>query len=222
MADPYAVLEVLPSATAAEIKAAYRRLVKQHHPDAGGDDQRMLALNAAWEVLSDVERRRAHDRTRLRSGRSTTAPDLRRAAAEHNRAVEADDALVRWLRQVYAPIDRLLGEVINPFPNQFKALSADPYDDELMESFCSYLESSGRRIERIKELFQSLPTPPSAGGFGLSVYHCFSEVEDALAELERYTMGYVDNYLHDGREMLREAKQRRKRLQDERRRLEIV
>ena len=118
MADPYAVLEVLPSATAAEIKAAYRRLVKQHHPDAGGDDQRMLALNAAWEVLSDVERRRAHDRTRLRSERSTTAPDLRRAAAEHNRAVEADDALVRWLRQVYAPIDRLLGEVINPFPQR--------------------------------------------------------------------------------------------------------
>ena len=222
MADPYAVLEVLPSATAAEIKAAYRRLVKQHHPDAGGDDQRMLALNAAWEVLSDVERRRAHDRTRLQSGRSTTARDLRRAAAEHNRAVEADDALVRWLRQVYAPIDRLLGEVINPFPNQFKALSADPYDDELMEAFCGYLESSGRRIERIKELFQSLPTPPSVGGFGLSVYHCFSEVEDALVELERYTMGYVDNYLHDGREMLREAKQRRKRLQDERRRLEIV
>ena len=222
MADPYAVLEVLPSATAAEIKAAYRRLVKQHHPDAGGDDQRMLALNAAWEVLSDVKRRRAHDRTRLQSGRSTTARDLRRAAVEHNRAVEADDALVRWLRQVYAPIDRLLGEVINPFPNQFKALSADPYDDELMEAFCGYLESSGRRIERIKELFQSLPTPPSVGGFGLSVYHCFSEVEDALVELERYTMGYVDNYLHDGREMLREAKQRRKRLQDERRRLEIA
>ena len=222
MADPYAVLEVLPSATAAEIKAAYRRLVKQHHPDAGGDDQRMLALNAAWEVLSDAERRRAYDRKRVPSGRSTTAPDLRRAAAEHSRAVEADDALARWLRQVYAPIDRLLGEVINPFPNQFKALSADPYDDELMEVFCGYLESSGRRVERIKELFQSLPTPPSARGFGLSVYHCFSEVEDALGELERYTMGYVDNYLHDGREMLREAKQRRKRLQDERRRLEIA
>ena len=222
MADPYAVLEVSPTATAAEIKAAYRRLVKQHHPDAGGDDQRILALNAAWEVLGDAERRRVHDRTRRPSGRTTTAPDLRRAASEHNRAVAADDALVRWLRQVYTPIDRLLGEVINPFPNQLKALSADPYDDQLMEEFCRYLESSGRRIERIKELFQSLPTPPSARGFGLSVYHCFSELEDALAELERYTMGYVDNYLHDGREMLREAKQRRKRLQDERRRLEIA
>ena len=46
--------------------------------------------------------------------------------------------------------------------------------------------------------------------------------EDAVAELERYTMGYVDSYLHDGREMLREARQRRQRLQQERRRLEIA
>jgi molecular chaperone DnaJ len=46
-------------------------------------------------------------------------------------------------------------------------------------------------------------------------------VQDAVSELERYTMGYVDSYLHDGREMLREAKRRRSLLQEERRRLEI-
>ena len=128
---------------------------------------------------------------------------------------------MEWLRRVYSPIDRLLGEVINPFPAQLKALAADPYDDALMEAFCAYLERSVQKLERVKTLFQTLPTPVSARGFGLSVYHCFSEVEDALQELERYTMGYVDSYLRDGREMLREAKQRRKRLQDERRRLEI-
>ena len=222
MNDPYTVLEVSSHASAAEIKAAYRRLVKQHHPDAGGDDQRMLALNAAWEVLGDQDRRHKFDRTRISPPAASRQPDLRRARSAHNRSVAADDALVEWLRRVYAPIDRMLGEVINPFPAQFKALSADPYDDELMEVFCSYLETSSRKMERVKTLFQSLPTPASARGFGLSVYHCLSEVEDALAELERYTMGYVDNYLHDGREMLREAKQRRKRLQDERRRLDIL
>ena len=222
MNDPYTVLEVSSHASAAEIKAAYRRLVKQHHPDAGGDDQRMLALNAAWEVLGDQDRRRKFDRTRISPPSASRQPDLRRARSAHNHSVAADDALVEWLRRVYGPIDRMLGDVINPFPAQFKALSADPYDDELMEAFCNYLETSSRKMERVKTLFQSLPTPASARGFGLSVYHCLSEVEDALAELERYTMGYVDNYLHDGREMLREAKQRRKRLQDERRRLDIL
>ena len=222
MNDPYTVLEVSSHASAAEIKAAYRRLVKQHHPDADGDDQQMLALNAAWEVLGDQERRRNFDRTHTARPAASRAPERRRARSAHDRAVAADDALVEWLRRVYAPIDRMLGEVMHPFPGQFKALSADPYDDELIEVFCNYLETSSRKMERVKTLFQSLPTPASARGFGLSVFHCLSEVEDALAELERYTMGYVDNYLHDGREMLREAKQRRKRLQDERRRLDIL
>ena len=60
-ADHYATLGVAPGATTAEIKAAYRALVKRHHPDAGGDQRTILALNAAWEVLRDGDRRRHYD-----------------------------------------------------------------------------------------------------------------------------------------------------------------
>ena len=36
---------------------------------------------------------------------------------------------------------------------------------------------------------------------------------DGINELERYTMGYVDNYLHDGKAMIALAKKKRKFLQ---------
>ena len=236
MTNPYAELGVSAQASQAELKAAYRRLVKQHHPDAGGDPERILALNAAWELLGDGERRRQFDRqhgygpgaaqaqgvadARRRGARNARASQA--ASAASGQGAAADDALLHWLQTVYAPVDRQLGQVINPFPAQLRALSADPYDDHLMEVFCAYIETSQQKLAKVKQLYQSLPVPDSARGFGLSLYHCLSEVEDAVNELERYTMGYVDSYLHDGREMLREAKQRRLRLQQERRRLEIA
>jgi molecular chaperone DnaJ len=69
--DPYQVLGVASSASQAELKAAYRALVKQHHPDAGGDEYRILELNAAWEVLGDAERRAERARPRPRPPAAT-------------------------------------------------------------------------------------------------------------------------------------------------------
>jgi len=46
------VLQVGKDASQAEIKAAYRRLVKQHHPDAGGDPEFFRAITAAYEALT--------------------------------------------------------------------------------------------------------------------------------------------------------------------------
>lgn len=213
-ADHYATLGVPPGATTAEIKAAYRTLVKQHHPDAGGDHRTILALNAAWEVLRDGDRRRHYDHG---SGPGNGAAQGRRRGA----GAASDEELLGWLQQVYVPIDRLIGQVINPFPAQLRSLAADPYDDDLMEAFCVFLEQSRSRMEKVEALYRSRACPAAARGFGLSLYHCLSQVQDALVELERYTMGYVDSYLHDGKEMLREARLRRSRLKEERRRVEL-
>ena len=82
-----------------------------------------------------------------------------------------------------------------------------------MDSFCSYLEQSKKHLQKVDLIFRSTPVPISAQEFGLNLYHCLSQVEDAVNELERYTMGYVDNYLHDGKAMITLAKKKRRWLQ---------
>lgn len=61
--DPYRVLGVRRDATLIEIKAAHRRLAKAHHPDAGGDAARFLAIQAAYQLLADPLQRRRWDAT---------------------------------------------------------------------------------------------------------------------------------------------------------------
>ncbi len=62
MADLYAVLGVAPDASADDLKRAYRRLARQHHPDAGGDEAVFKEVSRAYEVLGDPERRARYDR----------------------------------------------------------------------------------------------------------------------------------------------------------------
>ena len=226
----YQILGVSSNASLDEIKAAYRDLVKRHHPDAGGDQKTIIALNAAWEVLKDNDHRLAYDRKNQASqslGNEAQERGKRNANASaaaqkaQGQSAAEEEALIHWINEVYSPIDRLLGQVINPFSSKLRDLSADPYDEELMKAFCTYLEQSQKKLEKIEQIYRSIATPNSAKGFSLSLYHCLSQVQDAFNELERYTMGYVDDYLHDGREMLREAKKRRSRLKEERLRLKI-
>jgi curved DNA-binding protein CbpA len=60
----YDELGVAADADAPTLHRAYRRLAKRFHPDRCGDGgARMVALNAAWAVLSDPDRRAAYDTT---------------------------------------------------------------------------------------------------------------------------------------------------------------
>ena len=60
--DYYKTLGVSKDATADEIKKAFRKLARTHHPDAGGDEAKFKEINEAYEVLSDEEKRALYDR----------------------------------------------------------------------------------------------------------------------------------------------------------------
>src|SRR3990172_9436587 len=70
--DCYAVLGVDPESTTSEIKKAYRALAHRYHPDRAlsGEEtttnasERMVEINEAFAVLSDVRRRAKFDRER--------------------------------------------------------------------------------------------------------------------------------------------------------------
>ena len=63
--DFYSMLGLDRGASASDIKKAYRRLAKEHHPDRNPDDpeaeSRFKSVNEAYQILSDDEKRRAYD-----------------------------------------------------------------------------------------------------------------------------------------------------------------
>jgi len=101
----YDILEVSPKARPAVIRAAYRCLVQQYHPDRNADDPRaaeqMCRINQAYSVLADPLRRAKYDET-MGAG----AVDRRgtgRAPRPASPAAGGDRAIVR--RFAFRPID---------------------------------------------------------------------------------------------------------------------
>ena len=205
----YEELGLKENATQSELKSSYRRLVKQHHPDAGGEKDRFLAIQNAWETLNDPFKKQQYDKKLFSLNQISNLKNKNWEETVNTKKYSSktkDNEVKNWIINIYIPTNRFISQIIKPLSKEIQELSADPYDEELMDNFCSYISLSQKKIEKVDKLYKSISVPNSISSLGLDLYHCFSQVKDALSELDKYTQGYVDDYLFDGKEMMKEAK----------------
>lgn len=72
----YAILGVSTTSNPAQIKGAYRRLAKKHHPDKGGDPAIFGEISRAYAVLSDPVKRAKYDATGDEGGADNSRRDI--------------------------------------------------------------------------------------------------------------------------------------------------
>ena len=222
--DYYQTLGISAEASQAQVKQAYRRLAKQFHPDVRGEESdyegsardrsthdKIAQVNAAYEVLGDVRERQRYDAQRAAGGRSrlesaANSRAARSASAQQvyrKRPPVVDTTIEQWLRGVYNPTDRLIGQIIKPLKAEVRALSADPFDDELMEAFQAYIETCREALGKAQDKFKSMPNPAGMASGAANLYYCLNQLEDGIEEIERFTYTYDDSYLHTGQELFR-------------------
>jgi curved DNA-binding protein CbpA len=136
--DLYAVIGVARDASAAKIKAAYRRKSKAAHPDTGGSEEAFAALAQAYEVLSDPERRAKYDAT----GEIDTASALN-AEAKVFACINRVLAQVLGHEQDYLTYD-LIGLMGETLANEIKA----------QKNILAMIEKVAKRAKRMQGRFK--------------------------------------------------------------------
>lgn len=93
--DYYSVLGIKPSASADDIKRAYRQMVFRYHPDRNPNDAeaagKFSQVRDAYAVLSDALKRRAYDGINYSNGAAETEPEEERAEKTARQSTRNDE-----------------------------------------------------------------------------------------------------------------------------------
>ena len=128
----YEELGLKKNANQGEIKSSYRSLVKKHHPDAGGEKDRFLAIQNAWEILNDPIKKEQYDRTLISLNQRSNFNENweEKVNTKKYSSKIKDNEVKNWIKNIYTPTNRIISQIIKPLSQEIKELSADPYDEE--------------------------------------------------------------------------------------------
>ena len=108
--DHYAILGVRSNADLAEIKQAYRQLVRRYHPDVNpeeGVEERFHEIQQAYELLSDVEQRRTFDQWRKQHGLEGLPPLILRVTPSQEALPSLGESQVLYVMAELSASDRI-------------------------------------------------------------------------------------------------------------------
>jgi curved DNA-binding protein CbpA len=199
----YEILGLTPGVSAADIKKAYRQLVKSCHPDLEYKKQtelqrrqskeRMQSINEAYETLIDIAKRRSYDYTL--GSRARSAQSLKQAQERARKTRDEELLREKFLAKIFHPSRRALVKALNQYPKSLTKLEQDIYDDELIFEFGQYVDELENTLVTVSNAFAEHPAPsslePSIGWMRQSI----AQAADGLEELRYFCSNYDYDHL---------------------------
>jgi molecular chaperone DnaJ len=192
----YQVLGVESGVTSGEIKRAYRRLAKEQHPDATeghleSDEKKaateeMMRINEAYATLSDSTKRAEYD---IKIGIKQTI-----YVKPVFTSLDEDREREKFLRATFHPNRSAIVRVLNTYQKELRELSADPYDDELMEAFQLYVDDLHEVLRKAADAFGQNSIPRSMEAAVQMMKYAIAQAADGLEELRYFCRNY--DYTH--------------------------
>ncbi len=124
--DYYLILGVSRNADQEEIKSAYRRAVKDHHPDVSKspDKEKFIEIQEAYDVLKDPEKKKAYDESLKRAERKIGP--IFRGFSHHFRPSRRDP--------FFSFFDELFEDITSAFSHSFHPSGRNLYSAEIILS----------------------------------------------------------------------------------------
>lgn len=113
MRDPYEVLGIARGASFEEVRAAYKRASKKHHPDlAGGSTEAMVEINVAYEsILNELKQGARQKQEAPRQDQTSGQQDYARRENTASAGAHAEESTERDWQNFYRDIDEELDEL---------------------------------------------------------------------------------------------------------------